>query len=79
MAAVCNFSNLLTLIIFNGFSLQANRRESERGFSPVVAWRSGNAPGPWQCRKFLLSELLVRDNHSAGNYFLIYEINEMLN
>lgn len=26
MAAVCNFSNLLTLIIFNGFSLQANRR-----------------------------------------------------
>lgn len=29
--------------------------------------------------KFLLSELLVQDNHSGGNYFLIYEINEMLN
>ena len=36
-------------------------------------------PGPWQNCKFFLSELLVRDNHSAGNYFLIYEINEMLN
>lgn len=36
-------------------------------------------PGPRQHSKFLLSELLVRDNHSAGNYFLIYEINEMLN
>lgn len=31
MAAVCNFSNLLTLIIFNGFSLQANRSEREKG------------------------------------------------
>lgn len=30
MVAVCNFSNLLTLIIFNGFSLQANRRERKR-------------------------------------------------
>lgn len=30
MAAVCNFSNLLTLIIFNGFSLQANREEKKR-------------------------------------------------
>ena len=29
--------------------------------------------------KFPLPELLVQDNHSAGNYFLIYEINEMLN
>lgn len=27
MVAVCNFSNLLTLIIFNGFSLQANGGE----------------------------------------------------
>lgn len=31
MAAVCNFSNLLTLIIFNGFSLQANRRKGSGG------------------------------------------------
>lgn len=30
MEAVCNFSNLLTLIIFNGFSLQAKRREKKR-------------------------------------------------
>ena len=36
-------------------------------------------PGPWQPWKFFLSELLVWDNHSVGNYFLIYEINEMLN
>lgn len=27
MVAVCNFSNLLTLIIFNGFSLQADGGE----------------------------------------------------
>lgn len=36
MAAVCNFSNLLTLIIFNGFSLQANRREKRRFQLPSI-------------------------------------------
>lgn len=78
MAAVCNFSNLLTLIIFNGFSLQANRRE-KKGSAPLYNSATVTHSGPWQHCKFLLSELLVRDNHSAGNYFLIYEINEMLN
>lgn len=78
MAAVCNFSNLLTLIIFNGFSLQANRGE-KKGSSAVHNGAAVMHPAPWQHCKFFLSELLVRDNHSAGNYFLIYEINEMLN
>lgn len=79
MAPVRNFSNLLTLIIFNGFSLQANRREKKE--VPALLCNSAAVmhPSPWQPCKFLLSELLVRDNHSAGNYFLIYEINEMLN
>lgn len=79
MAAVCNFSNLLTLIIFNGFSLQANRRERKKVPAPLYNGVTVMHPGPRQHSKFLLSELLVRDNHSAGNYFLIYEINEMLN
>lgn len=77
MVAVCNFSNLLTLIIFNGFSLQANGGEETGSSSECDG--GGHAPGPWQPCTFFLSELLVRDNHSAGNYFLIYEINEMLN
>lgn len=47
--------------------------------APFYNGAAGVHPGPWQRCKFLLSELLVRDNHSAGNYFLIYEINEMLN
>lgn len=79
MAAVCNFSNLLTLIIFNGFSLQANRRERKKVPALLYNGAPVTHPGPWQRCKFFLSELLVRDNHSAGNYFLIYEINEMLN
>lgn len=79
MAAVCNFSNLLTLIIFNGFSLQANRRGKMFLLRSVPTLRQDCRPFPGRDCKFLISQLLVQDNHSGGNYFLIYEINEMLN
>lgn len=43
MVAVCNFSNLFTLIIFNGFSLQADGG-AETGSSAACA---GGSHAPW--------------------------------
>lgn len=69
MAAVRNFSNLLTLIIFNGFSLQANRRG---GGGRTCCSRAAPVNSSFlNCR--------FRAIIQKGNYCLIGEINETLN
>lgn len=50
MAAVCDFSNLLTLIIFNGFSLQANRRGKKHISAPLYNSTTVMHSRLWQAR-----------------------------